>query len=169
MGDYKVPNVIQARLLGTIAAILREKAEQLEIELPPDESLYAAQNFRANAVALSKAMRRVIAHSSVAGTDPILIHTQRLLQSLIREQGSAIALDSLPDVTSPSLGKPKAKAKFTPTVAGGEDFVLCLVERKKIGKLLNHLQVNMREQERDRLAKRDAYERELERRSRVRH
>ena len=55
--------------------------------------------------------------------------------------------------------------------AADRSFVFCLLktrEGRKISRVRQELEVNMREREREQLARRDAYERELERRAKKR-
>lgn len=167
MRDENVPNLIPRRYLGALVASLQKEAEQEQVKLPPDAARYIACNVRLNARALKDALRPVLAYSSLTGTEITLATTQRALQSFIEEQGE-IALDSVPEVTSQPFGAKKAKVRFHSPIAVENDFVLCLLEGRAGGKTSRvrcELQVNMRESERERLAKRDVYERELERRA----
>jgi hypothetical protein len=164
-----VPDKIPARYLGTVVDVLQKFAEYEQVKLPEDAALYIAQTFQFNAGSLKGALRRVIAYSSLTGTAITLATTQKALQDNIDEKDRAVALDSLPEVASPPFGKQKSKVKFRAAMAAEGDFVLCLLEGKKIRRVRNQLEVNMRDKERHRLAKRDAYERELERRAKTRH
>jgi hypothetical protein len=166
VGDERLPDLIAAGYLETLVARLQQKADRVDVKLPTDAALYIARNIRFNERALEDALRRVIAYSSLAGTEISLVFTQRVLKSFIDEQGREVALDSLPELTSPRFGTKKAKVRFRSPIAADKESVLCLLEGRdgrKTGRVRNELEVNMRESERQRLAHGDAYERELER------
>ena len=167
MWNERVPNLIPSRYLETLVARLQKKAERVKVKLPTDAALYIAQNLRSNARAMEDALTRLIAYSSLSGTEISLVFTQRVLKSFIDEQGREVALDSLPELTSPRFGTKKAKVRFHSPVAADRESVLCLLEGRdgrKTRRVRNELEVNQRESERQRLAQGDAYERELERR-----
>jgi hypothetical protein len=169
MWDEIPPDLIPTRYLETLVSRLQKKADRVDVKLPTDAALYIARNVRLSERALEDALRRVIAYSSLAGTEISLAFTQRVLKSFIDEQGREVALDSLPELTSPPFGT--KKAKFHTPIAADKDFVLCLLEGRdgrKTSRVRNELEVNMRERERERLARGDAYERELERRTKKR-
>jgi hypothetical protein len=161
------PHLIPASI-ETLVGRRQKKADRVDVKLPGDAALYIAQNVRLNERELEDALGRVMAYSSWAGTEKSLAFTQRVMKSFIDEQGREVALDSLPELTSPRFGAKKAKVRFhTPD----EGSVLCLLEGRdgrKARRARNELEVNLRERERQRLAHGDAYERELERRAKKR-
>jgi Bacterial dnaA protein len=168
MSQESLPNLIPALYLETLVARLQKKADRVDVKLRTDAALYIARNVRLNERALEDALRRVIAYSSLAGTEISLAFAQRVLKSFIDEQGREVALDSLPELTSPPFGTKKAKVRFHTPIAADKELVLCLLEGRDGRKTRRVLEVNLRESERERLARRDVYERELERRAKKR-
>jgi hypothetical protein len=171
MWDESLPNLIPARYLETLVARLQKEADRVDVKLPKDAALYIARNVRLNSRAMERALNRLIAYSSLDGTEISLAYTQKVLKSFINEQGREVALDSLPELTSQPFGTKKAKVRFHSPVAADKDFGLCLLEGRhgrKTSRVRHELEVNMRESERERLARRDAYERDLERHARKR-
>jgi hypothetical protein len=166
MWDESLPDLIPTPDLEAIVANLRKRAEQLEVTLPTDVALYIAQNVRSNEHALELALIRLIAHSSVTGTAITLTCTQRVLKNFIDAQARKAAVNSLPDQLSQRFGRKEAKIKLQDSIAADKASVLCLLEGRdgrKTRRVRNELEVNMRESERQRLARRDTYERALER------
>jgi Bacterial dnaA protein len=168
MIEERVPNLIPSRYLETLVARLQQKADWLDVKLPTDAALYIAQSLRSNARAMEDALTRLIAYSSLIGTEISLVSTQMVLKSFIEEQRREVALDFLPELTSPRFGTKKAEVRFRSPMAAGKESVLCMLEGRdgrKTRRVRHELEVNMRESERERLARQDAYERELERRA----
>jgi hypothetical protein len=163
-------DLVPARYLEDLVTELRKKAAEVEVKLPTDAALYIARNVRLNTRALERALARVIAYSSLSSTEITLATTQRVLKDFIDEQSRKVALDSLPELTSPPFGAKDAKVRFHTPIAADKDFILCLLgpNAGKASRVRNELQVKMRESERERLAKHDAYERELLRRAKKR-
>lgn len=170
MTEKSVPNLIQAFELEAIVASLRKKAQQVKVKLPTDAALYMAQNLRSNERALDLALVRLIAHSRLTGTAITLACTQRVLQDFIDAQGHNVPVNSLPDLPSLRFGTKETKIKFQDSIAADRQcvFFLKIQDGSKTSRVRHELEVNMRESERERLAKRDAYERELERRTKKR-
>ena len=170
MGGASVPNLIQPPHLEAIVATLRKRAEQMEVTLPTDVALYIAQNVRSNARALELALIRLIAYSSLTGTEITLASTQRVLKNFIEAQPRKVTNYSLQELISHQFGTKEAKSKRDP-IAADSDVVFWLLKTqdgRKISRVRHELEVNMRESERGRLARRDVYERELERRDKKR-
>jgi hypothetical protein len=168
--EESVPNLIQAPDLDAIVAILRKRAEQEKIKLPTDVALYLAQNLRSNARALEGALVRLIAHSSLTGTAITLAYTQRVLKNFLDTQPRKGTVDPLHLLTQQLITK-EAKVRPQYPIAAESNLVFCLLKTRdggKISRIRRELEVNMRESERERLARRDAYERELERRAKKR-
>jgi hypothetical protein len=165
-----VPILIQNFDLERRVAILRKRAEQQNVTLPTEVALYIARNVRSNASALEGALIRLMAHCSLTGTQITLKYTQRLLADLIAAEARKVAGDPLQKLLSQPLGTKEAKIKPHHSTAD-RHFVFCLWEtrgERKTGRVKLQLQVNMRESEREQLARRDAYERESERRAKKR-
>ena len=171
MREESVPNLIQTPGLAAIVAMLRKRAQQMEVKLPPDVALYIAQNVQSNASALEAALLRLAAHSSLTGTAITLTYTQRVLKDFIGAKARKVAVDCLQKLPAVARGTKEARiGPQNPTATDGP-FVLCLLKAldgRKISRVRNELQVNMRESEREQLAGRDGYERELERQARKR-
>jgi chromosomal replication initiation ATPase DnaA len=110
MWDEIPPSLIPARHLETLVARLQKEADRVDVKLPTDAALYIARNVRLNARALEDALRRVIAYSSLAGTEISLAYTQKVLKSFIDEEGHEVALDSLPELTSQPSAPRKPKS-----------------------------------------------------------
>jgi hypothetical protein len=171
MWDEIPPNLIPARYLETLVARLQKEADRVDVKLPADAALYIARNVRLNSRAMERALTRLIAYSSLAGTEISLAYTQKVLKGFIEEQGREVALDFLPDLTSQPFGSKKAKVRFHSPVAADKGSVLCLLEGRhgrKASRVRHELEVNTRESERERLARLDAYERDVERRAKQR-
>jgi len=166
VGEETIPNLIPARYLETLVARLQKEAEQEQVKLPTDVALYITQNVRSNARALRGALVRLIAYSSLTGTAITLANTQRVLKNFIDGQAREVTAYPLRELLSQQFGTNEAKIKRDP-IAADNDFVFCLLktqDRRKTSRVRHELEVNMRESERERLARRDVYERELERR-----
>jgi Bacterial dnaA protein len=170
VGEESVPNLIQPPDLDAIVANLRKRAEEMEVTLPTDVALYIAQNVRSNERALELAVIRLIAHSSVTGTEITLATTQRVLKNFIDAQAHEFTPYPLQELPSQQFGTKEAKTKRDPT-ATDSAFVFCLLKARdgrKTSRVRHELEVNLRESERERLARRDVYERGLERRAKKR-
>jgi hypothetical protein len=170
VGEERVPNLIPTPDLEAIAANLRKKAERVKVKLPTDAALYIAQSLRSNARAMDRALMRLISHSSLTGTAITLAYTQRVLKNFIDAQGHKVPINPLPDLLSQRFGRREAKTKFQDSIAADRQFVFFLKiwEGRKTSRVRHELEVNMRESERERLARRDVYERALERRAKKR-
>ena len=169
MREESVPNLIQPPDLDAIVANLRKRAEEMEVTLPTDVAIYIAQNVRSNARALEGALIRLVAYSALTGTEITLASTQRMLKSSIDAQAQKVTPSPLQELPS-LLGTKEAKIKRDLT-ARDSDFVFCLLKARdgrKTSRVRHELEVNLRESERERLARRDVYERELERRAKKR-
>ena len=167
MGEESFPNLIPTPNLETKVAILRKIAEQ-EV-LPEYATLYIAQNIRSNASALEGALIRLIAHSSLIGTDITLNYTKQVLKNF--HQARKASVDPLQKMSLGQHGTEEANIPRQAPSAPDRSFVFRLVktrEERKISRVRQELEVNMREREREQLARRDAYERELERRAKKR-
>jgi chromosomal replication initiation ATPase DnaA len=166
-----VPHPIPTTDLETRVAILRKKAKQARVVLPKDVALYIAQNLQSNAHAQEVALFRLMAHSSMTGTEITLTYTQQVLKSFIDAQACPVAVDSLPQLLPQQFGAKEAKTRRQGSTATNHDFVFFLLKARdgrKTSRVRYELEVHMRESERERLARRDAYERELECRAKKR-
>jgi hypothetical protein len=169
--EESVPNLIQTPYLERMVAVLRKRAEQEKVTLPKDVAFYLAQNFRSSTRALEGALLTLVAHSSLTGTAITLAHTQRVLKNFIDAQVREATVDPLQKLLSQQFGTKPLKIKRQDPTAADSHFVFCLLKTwdgRKTRRVRHELEVNMRESERDRLARWDAYERELERRAKKR-
>jgi hypothetical protein len=167
--EKSVPGLIQTPDLETAVAILRKSAEQEKVALPKDVALYIAQNLRLNASALQGALIRLIAHSSLTGTEITLNYTRQVLKNFIDAQAREV--NPLQKLISQQPSAKETKIKGPEPIAAGSHFVFCWLKTRdgrRTSRVRHELEVNMRESERDRLARWDAYERALERRAKKR-
>jgi chromosomal replication initiation ATPase DnaA len=153
--EQSIPNRFQNPGLETKVAIVLKIAEQMKVTLPTDVALYIAQN-RSNALALQGALTRLLAHSSLTGTEITLTYTRQVLKNFIEPQARNVTVESVRELLSQRFGMREAKIRRQDPTAADRHFVCCVLE------------VNMRERERECLARRDAYERDLERRTKKR-
>jgi len=163
VGEESVPNLIQSPKLERMVAILQKRAEQAKVTLPKDVAFYLAQNFRSSTRALEGALLRLMAHSSLSGTAITLTYTQRVLKHFIDAQAHKALLDSFSKMPPEQRGTIEAKIRCEDRAAAVRDFVFCFQTRegRKKRRVRHELEVNMRESERERLARWDAYERGL--------
>jgi chromosomal replication initiation ATPase DnaA len=178
MEENSFPNPVWTLGLETRVAILREKAEQKKVILPEDVALYIAQNIGPDPRALEGALACLIAHSSLIGADITLNYAKNVLKGFVGQPPHTATVHPFQKMF---LGQRDAKkTDRTRPVAATPDprFVLSLLKTRQGGKIDRvtqevvevqmQFEVNMRERERDQLARRDAYERALERRSKTR-
>ena len=178
MGEESVPNPIQAHELERMVAVLRKRAEQAKVTLPNEVAFYLAQNIRSSTRALEGALLRLIAHASMTGTAITLTYTRQVLKHFIDAeahkvgvaQARKLLVDSFPTMPPEQSGTIEANIRRQDRVASAHDFVFCLQTRdgRNNRRVRHQLEVNMRESERERLARWDAYERGLERRAKTR-
>jgi len=169
--EERVRNLIRTPDLETKVAILRKKAEQEKVMLPEDVALYIAQNVPSNTSALDGALIRLIAHSSLIGTDITLNYTKQVLKNFIDLQARKATVDPFQKMSLEQHGTKEVNITRQDPTATDRSFVFCLLktrDARKISRVRQALEVNMREREREQLARRDAYERDLERRAKKR-
>ncbi|MFZ0300967.1 MAG: DnaA/Hda family protein [Candidatus Sulfotelmatobacter sp.] len=170
-----VPHLVLTSDLDARVAILRKAAAKIELTLPADVTLYIAQNVRSNNRALEEAVLRLMAYSLVTNTQITLQYTQHVLRTFIAAEARKQVVEPIDPLRKlPSLGSRTRGCGTKEAMAKGPDpaeadrrFVFWLVKTRdgrKISRVRHELEVNMRESERERLARRDVYERELERR-----
>jgi chromosomal replication initiation ATPase DnaA len=169
VGEEIFRNLIRTPDLETKVAILRKRAEQEKVMLPEDVALYIAQNVRSNASAMEGI--RLLAHSRLIGTDITLNRTKQVLKNFIDLQARKATVDPFQKMSLGERGTKEANVTRQAPTAADRSFVFCLLktrEGRAIRRVSQELEVNMREREREQLARRDAYERELERRAKKR-
>ena len=139
-------------------------------------AFYLAQNIRSSTRALEGALLRLIAHASMTGTAITLTYTRRVLEHFIDARAHRGLVDSFrkmsPEQKMPAeqRGTIEANLGRQHQVASDHDFGFWLQTRngRNNRRVRHELEVNMRESERERLARWDAYERGLERRAKTR-
>jgi hypothetical protein len=152
-------------------AILRERAEQKKVILPKDVALYIAQNVRSTASALEGALALVIAHSSLVGTDITLNYAKTILENFLGHPAPTATIDPFQRMFLRQDAPKGANSTRQARTAANRSSIFRLLETpegRTIRRVREVLEVNMREHEREQLAGRDAYERELERRAKKR-
>jgi len=172
-----VPSPIPAPELERMVAVLRKRAEQEKVTLPQDVAFYLAQNIRSSTKALEGALLRLIAHASTTGTAITLTYTRQVLKHFIDAQAHKVLVaqarkllvDSFSEMLPEQSGTIKADIRRQDRVVSDQDFVFCLQARDGRNRRVRHeLEVNMRESERERLARWDVYEWGLVRRAKTR-
>jgi hypothetical protein len=177
MQEASVPHLVLTPDLDARVAILRKAAAKIELTLPADVTLYIAQNVRSNNRALEEAVLRLVGFSLVTNTQITLQYTQHVLRNFIAAEARKQVVEPVDPLRKlPSLGsrtKGFGTKEATAKLPDPADrlFVFCLVKTRdgrKTSRVRHELEVNLRESERERLARRDAYDRELERRAKKR-
>jgi hypothetical protein len=162
--EERFPNLIQTVDVETRAAILRKRAAMEKVRLPKDVALYLAQNVRSNSSTLEGALRLLIAHSSLTGKQITLTYTQQLLKNVfLKLEAREFTVDPLQKMPPGQRGTNEARIQPQDPTAANDPVVFCLLKIQHARTRVKHeLEVNIRESERERLARRDAYERDLE-------
>ncbi len=162
-------NPLRTPGLEVKVAIVHGIAEQEKLKLPKDVALYLAENIQSNSWALRRAILRLQAHSSLTGTDITLRYTQQVLKNFIDSERPGATAHPFQGMPSGQRGAERATGTYA--TATDRSFLLSVLEtreRTKITRAHQKFEVNMREHEREHLAHRDGYERELERRAKKR-
>jgi hypothetical protein len=177
MQEASVPHLVLTPDLDARVAILRKAAAKIELTLPADVTLYIAQNVRSNNRALEEAVLRLVGFSLVTNTQITLQYTQHVLRNFIAAEARKQVVEpvdplrKLPSLGSRTKGFGTKEARAKVPDQADRLFVFCLVKTRdgrKTSRVRHELEVNLRESERERLARRDAYDRELERRAKKR-
>ena len=95
---------IQPPDLETKVAILQKKAEQERVVLPTDVALYMASNIRSNVRELEGALIRLVAHSSLIGTQITMHYAQQVLKNFIDSQTRKVTIESIQKVVGEQFG-----------------------------------------------------------------
>lgn len=150
-------------------ALVHSLAEQEKVTLPKDVALYIARNLYSRS--LKGAVIRLLAHSSLTGTDITLRYTQQVLKNFIDSDRPDATAHPLQGMLSEQRGAGHATSTRQHSTATTRSFFLFVLKTRegtKITRAQQEFEVNMREHEREHLAHRDGYERELERRAKKR-
>jgi chromosomal replication initiator protein len=104
---------IQPPDLETKVAILQKKAESERVQLPTEVALFIASNIRSNVRELEGALIRLIAYSSLTGTEINIQTVQQVLKNFIEAQSRKVTIDSIQKAVSEQFGLrvPEIKAK----------------------------------------------------------
>ncbi|MGA2695450.1 MAG: chromosomal replication initiator protein DnaA [Terriglobales bacterium] len=95
---------IQPPDLETKVAILQKKSEQEKVILPTDVALYIASNIRSNVRELEGALIRLVAHSSLIGTEITLPYAQQVLKNFIDSQARKVTIESIQKAVAEQFG-----------------------------------------------------------------
>jgi len=95
---------IQPPDLETKVAILQKKAEQEKVTLPTDVALYIASNIRSNVRELEGALIRLVAHSSLIGSDITLPYAQQVLKNFIDSQARKVTIEAIQKAVAEQFG-----------------------------------------------------------------
>ncbi|HVO60562.1 MAG TPA: chromosomal replication initiator protein DnaA [Terriglobales bacterium] len=95
---------IQPPDLETKVAILQKKAEQEKVTLPTDVALYIASNIRSNVRELEGALIRLVAHSSLIGTNITLSYAQQVLKNFIDSQQRKVTIEAIQKAVAEQFG-----------------------------------------------------------------
>ncbi len=95
---------IQPPDLETKVAILQKKAEQEQVMLPTDVALFIASNIRSNVRELEGALIRLVAHSSLIGTEISLPYAQQVLKNFIDSQARKVTIESIQKAVAEQFG-----------------------------------------------------------------
>jgi len=151
----------QAGRIVERVAILRELAQRENVALPADAALYIAQNVASNTAALNGAMVRLAAFSSLTGTPITLAVTQRVLKNFIHPQSRKFSPVTLQTILERQRGAKGPTAWLGPCAEFSADFPVLKMQEEINRRVRSVLEVNTREREREQLARRDVYEKEL--------
>ncbi len=86
---------VQPPELETRVAILMNKAQQSNIELPPEVAFFIAKRIRANVRELEGALKRVIANAHFTGSAISLEFVQEALKDLLALQEKLVSIDNI--------------------------------------------------------------------------
>jgi chromosomal replication initiator protein len=87
--DIKSPD------LETRVAILKSKAEQVNVQLPEDVAFFVAERFKSNIRELEGALKRLIAHSRFTGQSVNLEFTRLALKELLAVQDKLVSIENI--------------------------------------------------------------------------
>jgi len=167
-----VANFARTIDIESIIANLGKRAGRTNVSIPPDVELYVAQTVGSNARDLRAALMRLVTHSWITGTEITLTRAQQVLSKFIGAQARKSTIDPIPKLLYRNSSAKEAKVRPEDRVAADSHLFLCLQKTRngrKFSGVRLELEVHMRESEREQLARRDAYGRDLERRARKRN
>jgi chromosomal replication initiator protein len=92
---WGLPVAVEPPDLETRVAILQSKAQQAEMDLPPEVAFFIAKRIRSNIRELEGALRRVIANSQFTGKEITLDFAKEALRDLIALQDRLINVENI--------------------------------------------------------------------------
>jgi len=95
---------IQPPDLETKVAILQKKAESERVQIPNDVAYFIASNIRSNVRELEGALIRLIAHSSLVGTEITLTYAQEVLKNFIDSQVRKVTIEAIQKAVAEQFG-----------------------------------------------------------------
>ena len=95
---------IQPPDLETKVAILQKKAELERVLIPTDVALFIASNIRSNVRELEGALIRLVAHSSLIGTEITLPYAQQVLKNFIDSQTRKVSIEAIQKSVAEQFG-----------------------------------------------------------------
>ena len=98
IADIQVPD------LETRVAILQRKAEQDNIQIPPEVTLFLATKITTNVRDLEGALIKLLAHSSLIGEDISLDLAKRVLKDIIKRKNTHISIEMIQRVVAEYYG-----------------------------------------------------------------
>jgi hypothetical protein len=144
---------------------LQREARQRGTHFQKDAARYFAKNFRSDALDLRVALTRLLSHSTLTGTPVTLDSTKRICGRYFELRGPDGTADPFQKIFSGQHGKRQATSPREQLVKLDGSVIHSLTETReaqKITQARQKFEVNMREFERERLARLDVYERALE-------
>ena len=169
MEEQNFPNLMQTFDLERIATSLQERAAREKVSLPKDVALYLVQNVPSTSSTLAAALSLLIAHSSVTGKKITLTYTEQLLQNIINLDARNSTVDPFRKMHLEQRSTNEATVRPQDPRAADHSVVFCLLKiQHRRTRVRHQLEVNLRESEREQLARRDAYEWDSERRAKKR-
>lgn len=96
--DIQVPD------FETRVAILQRKAEQDNINIPSEVTIFIASNVTTNIRDLEGALIKLLAHASLNGEDISLDLTKRVLRDIIKRKNTNLSIETIQRITSEHYG-----------------------------------------------------------------
>jgi chromosomal replication initiator protein len=95
---------IQPPDLETKVAILQKKAESERVQLPTEVALFIASNIRSNVRELEGALIRLIAYSSLTGSEINVMNAQQVLKNFIDAQTRKVTIEAIQKAVAEQFG-----------------------------------------------------------------
>ena len=95
---------IQPPDLETRIAILQHKAARNGLEVPPDVILFIAKNVKSNVRELEGSLIRLVAHSSLSGSDITIEVAEEVLKNILSHETVRVTVDKIMNVVGQDYG-----------------------------------------------------------------